>query len=194
MVFDLSMSDPVGPSAIEGVPSTARRVQLERMTQPLARPEHEALARIAYGIATQILRDHSEAMDVASETMITLLARFEPPTNNESYVTTVAKNLAKNKLRGLNRQRRRLQWWTDQRPERDGHDPDRLLSRLVIEEAVKTLPKRQREAITYCYLQGMDRSSAARRMGVEVASVKTHLKRAFRALREDLSDGQEDLR
>jgi RNA polymerase sigma factor (sigma-70 family) len=194
MVFDLSMANPSGPNAIEGVPSVARRDHPEKMTESLARPEHEALARIAYGIATQILKDHSEAMDVASETMITLLARFEPPSNNESYVTTVAKNLAKNKLRGLNRQRKRLQWWTDQRPEHDGHDPDRLLSRLVIEEAVKTLPKRQREAITYCYLEGMDRSSAARRMGVEVASVKTHLKRAFRALREDLADGAEDLR
>ncbi len=194
MVFDLLMGKPAGPSAIEGVPSAPHRDQPQKMSQALARPEHEALARIAYGIATQILKDHSEAMDVASETMITLLARFEPPSNNESYVTTVAKNLAKNKLRGLNRQRRRLQWWTDQRPERDGHDPDRLLSRLVIEEAVKTLPKRQREAITYCYLEGMDRSSAARRMGVEVASVKTHLKRAFRALREDLADGREGLR
>lgn len=163
------------------------------MTEPLAKPEHEALARIAYGVATQILRDHGEAMDVASETMITLLARFEAPSNNESYVTTVAKNLAKNKVRGLTRQRRRLQWWTDQRPQRDPYDPDRVLSRLVIEEAVKTLPRRQREAITYCYLEGMDRSSAAKRMGVEVASVKTHLKRAFRALREDLSDSAEEL-
>jgi RNA polymerase sigma-70 factor (ECF subfamily) len=191
MVFDLVMGNPVGPGAIGGVPGPSRENRSGNMSEPLARPEHEALARIAYAVATQILKDHSEAMDVASETMITLLARFEPPTNNESYVTTVAKNLARNKLRGLNRQRKRLQWWSDQRPERDGHDPDRVLSRLVIQEAVKTLPRRQREAITYCYLEGMDRSSAARRMGVEVESVKTHLKRAFRALKEDLSEGGE---
>jgi RNA polymerase sigma-70 factor (ECF subfamily) len=152
------------------------------------------LATIAYRMANQILKDHAEAMDVASETMITLVARFEPPSNTESYVTTVARNLAKNKQRSLNRHRRRLMRWAERKSELDDSaDPDRRLSQLVVREAIEALPQRQREAITFCYLEGMDRNAAAKRMGVEVASVKTHLKRAFSTLREELSDERQGL-
>lgn len=158
-----------------------------------AKAEHQALASIAYRAANRVLRDHSEAMDVASEAMVTLLARFEPPSNRESYVTTVAKNLAKNRQRSLLRHRRRMQWWVAQSNHGAQDDPDRFLSRLVVRESIKSLPERQRQAITYCYLNGMDRKAAARKMGVEEASVKTHLKRAFKALREDLSDERRDL-
>lgn len=157
----------------------------------LAQGEHNALAGIAYRVANHVLEDHAEAMDVASETMITLLARFEPPSNCESYVTTVARNLARNKVRSLSRQRRRLLLWADGKPDDRQGDPDLYLSRMVIQEAIDALPLRQREAITLCYLEGMDRQAAARRMGVEVASVKTHLKRAFVALRKQLSDERE---
>lgn len=159
-----------------------------RMTEWLADSEHNALAGIAYRIANQILKDHAEAMDVASETMITLVARFEAPSNSESYVTTVAKNLAKNKQRGLNRQRRRLAFWADTQLESGSADPDRHLSKIIVQEAIKGLPDRQREAITYCYLEGLDRQAAAKKMGLEVASVKTHLKRAFSTLRDELSE------
>lgn len=155
--------------------------------------EHQALATIAYRAANRILQDHSESMDVASEAMVTLLARFEAPSNSESYVTTVAKNLAKNRMRGLQRHRRRMQWWADQRPQSSPDDPDRFLSRLVVRDAIRSLPERQRQAVTYCYLNGLDRRTAARKMGVEEASVKTHLKRAFKALRDDLSDERRDL-
>lgn len=155
--------------------------------------EHQALATIAYRAANRILQDHSESMDVASEAMVTLLARFQPPSNSESYVTTVAKNLAKNRQRGLQRHRRRMQWWVDQRPQSQPDDTDRFLSRLVVRESIRSLPERQREAITYCYINGLDRRTAAKKMGVEEASVKTHLKRAFKSLREDLSDERRDL-
>lgn len=162
-------------------------------SETLSQVEHNELAMIAYRMANQILKDHAESMDVASETMITLVARFESPSNRESYVTTVARNLAKNKQRSLYRQRRRLLRWAESKPDSSSEDPDRRLSQLVVQEAIKALPQRQREAITFCYLEGMDREAAARRMGVEVASVKTHLKRAFSTLREELSDERQGL-
>lgn len=167
--------------------------QLEDSSHPEGLPhaQHNALAGIAYRVANQVLNDHGDSMDVASETMITLLARFETPSNCESYVTTVARNLARNKHRGLMRQRKRFMRWADSNPTTDDGDPDRYLSRLVVQDAISTLPPRQREAITFCYLEGMDRQAAARRMGLEVATLKTHLKRAFVSLRAELSDERE---
>lgn len=178
----------IAGGAAQGLRFTARLDDSAGTAEPLTRADHQMLAGIAYAMAMRILSDHADAMDVASESMVTLLARFEPPDNCASYVAQVAKNLAKNKLRGLSRSRLRLQRWQDQRVLRAVEDPDLLLSRLLVRDAVKTLPKRQREAITLCYLQGLDRNTAARRMGVEVASLKTHLKRAFGTLRERLSD------
>ena len=176
---------------MNGVPHLG---DLPRTTEQYSESEHQALAAIAYRMANQVLRDHSEAMDVASETMITLIARFEAPSNSESYVTTVARNLARNRARGLNRQRRRLLRWADKQSDSKASDQDLYLSKIVVQEAIKALPPRQREAITYCYLEGLDRHAAAKRMGLEVASLKTHLKRAFNTLREELAEERQELR
>ena len=52
----------------------------------------------------------------------------------------------------------------------------------LIEEAIKTLPARQREAFLLRYWEEMDVAETARVMGCSEGSVKTHCSRATHAL------------
>jgi RNA polymerase sigma factor (sigma-70 family) len=55
-----------------------------------------------------------------------------------------------------------------------------------IVEAVRKLPRRQREAFTFRMMEGLDVAETAAAMGCSDGSVKTHLSRAMHALREHL--------
>ncbi len=65
-------------------------------------------------------------------------------------------------------------------------DPERKLDRgqtmKQIEEALRRLPSRQREAFVLRYWQDMDVAETARVMGCSEGSVKTHCSRAVHAL------------
>jgi RNA polymerase sigma-70 factor (ECF subfamily) len=57
--------------------------------------------------------------------------------------------------------------------------------------AVRSLPRRQREAIVLCLVAGYSRSEAAEMMQVSVETVKTHLERGRQALAEILKESME---
>jgi len=150
-------------------------------------PQDQGLAKLAYFVALKIIDNPEEAKDIAQATMIALAARHEPPENPEAWVTTVAKNHAKNESR--RRQRQDLKEpLADLPPIRIVEDVDQVLVRLVVRDAIASLPLRQRQAIEFCYLQGLDRREAAERMGIGTESIKTHLRRGFESLRASLMD------
>ena len=57
--------------------------------------------------------------------------------------------------------------------------------------AVRSLPRRQREAIVLCLVAGYSRSEAAEMMQVSVETVKTHLERGRQALSDLLKESME---
>ena len=64
------------------------------------------------------------------------------------------------------------------------HDPVPAMSEAAeqVWSAVRSLPRRQREAIVLCLVAGYMRTEAAEIMGVSVETIKTHLERGRLAL------------
>jgi RNA polymerase sigma-70 factor (ECF subfamily) len=145
--------------------------------------DDQLLAGIAYGVAMKRLRDHQAAEEVTQDTMVAYKARHEPPDNAEAWITTVATNLAADEWRRRQKQQSLIErlnvGWTVHAQ----HDDDEILARLVLREAVSSLSRRQREAVTYVLIDGLDRSAAAAKMGIGLESLKTYLKRGKGALR-----------
>ena len=92
------------------------------------------------------------------------------------WVSRVARNLAISRFRRLGAEARAL-------TKLDRPEPVRLAeSATDVWEAVRSLPRRQREVVVLCYLEGFTRIEAAAELDVSPETVKTHLDRARTSL------------
>jgi RNA polymerase sigma-70 factor (ECF subfamily) len=103
----------------------------------------------------------------------------------EAWVTTVSLNLGRSALRRIKAERRareRLAVPSSDPPSGDRTD---------VVRALRTLPRRQREATVLRYYLGLDVAEIARVLGIREGTAKTTLFRARAALAERL--GERDL-
>jgi len=130
--------------------------------------------------------------DAAEDAVQEALVRaWERPTDAEridslpAWVTRVALNLAKSRLR-------RLRAETKARQRLPIAPQDTLqTARTDVERALATLTRRQREVTVLRYYLGLDVREIARTLGISEGTVKTQLSRARRALAERLGDDEE---
>lgn len=121
-----------------------------------------------------------DAEDIAQEALVRSVARFdrdsEVPTL--TWVTTVAMNLARSRLRRLRVERR---YAAESRSSADSGTADSMTDAVVA--AMRTLPDRQRRAVALRYLGDLSVDETAEVMGCAPATVKAHVRDAFVALR-----------
>jgi RNA polymerase sigma-70 factor (ECF subfamily) len=138
--------------------------------------------------AYRLLRDRTEAEDVAQETFLRLwkdAGRYEPKARVVTWLYRIAHNLCIDRLRG-----RREEPSETLDEERTSQEPGGLLDRkrvaLEVERALASLPERQRAAITLVHYQGLSNVEAAAVLDVEVDALESLLARGRRSLRQKL--------
>lgn len=165
----------------------------------MARVERRAFKQTAYAV-----RDDHAAMDIVQDAMLKLAEKYasRPVEEYPMLFQRILQNTMKDYWR---RQKVRNLWTTllsslgvsaNDDEEHDplesmpsGHDGDDPLQQyeqretlLIIENAIKNLPTRQREAFMLRYWEEMDVAETATAMGCSEGSVKTHCSRAVHAL------------
>jgi|SRR5210317_960443 RNA polymerase sigma-70 factor (ECF subfamily) len=179
-----------------GTRALQQRQQLNRF---LADVERRALRIAEIGV-----RDRDEALDLVQDAMIKL-ARKYGDRNSEEWPPLFYRIL-QNGVRDWHRRqavRKRVMVWFG-RSERDadeydfvaaapdpiGRTPDEELANDEamdsLEQAIRALPARQREAFMLRTFEGLDVAGTAVAMGCSEGSVKTHYFRAIHSLRETL--------
>ncbi len=133
--------------------------------------------------ALRILRDRDQAEDVAAETMARALVAWpKVSTYADAWVTRTAVNRSIDLYR-----RKRAQpdppTWVDA--------DDGVVSRVVLHDALKRLPRRQREVLAMRYLLGMSEAEVANTLGVSPETVRSHVRRGLHKLRTTLDDSTE---
>ncbi len=139
-------------------------------------------------LATRMLGDRSEAEDVAQETFTRAWRHaglWQPgQALFDTWLHTVALNLCRDHLR---RRRERV---TDSVPEQadPGPNPENALQQnqrdRAVEDAIASLPERQREAILLVHYQDLGNIAAAHVMEISVEALESLLARGRRALRQ----------
>ncbi len=143
-------------------------------------------------LARRMLGDPVEAEDVAQETLMRTwkqAAHWVPgKARIDTWMHRVALNLCYDRLR-----RRRDSVSTDDVELLDPADSavtriEQTQAAQRLQQALSTLPERQREAIVLSYYQEMSNMEAATLMGVSVEALESLLARARRTLRQTLSE------
>lgn len=148
------------------------------------------------GLATRMLRDSSEAEDVAQEAFIRVwrhAGRWQPGRARfDTWLHTVVLNLCRDRLR------RRRELTGEAVPDAPDPAPGAESSLLeeeqgrMVADAIAALPERQREAILLVHYQDCSGAAAAEIMGVSAEAVESLLARARRTLRSRLARKEEE--
>lgn len=140
-------------------------------------------------LARRIVGDAASAEDVAAEALARAYARW-PKINGlpwrDGWVLRVTTNLA------IDATRDRRRPWKPRAAEPDADGADAVAVQLALVAALRSLPRRQREAIALRYLAGFDEAEVARALGVSAGTVKTHLHRGVVTLRRRLGSTFEE--
>lgn len=162
--------------------------------------------RRAYKHALFSVRDSHVALDVVQDAMLKLAEKYGDKPAEE--LPMLFQRILQNTLHDFYRRQKVRNTWTtlfsafQNKHEEEEFDPldvledddnqtvpsqpDRLFAQKetiqYIEEALSTLPPRQREAFLLRYWEGLDTSETAAVMGCTEGSVKTHCSRATHAL------------
>jgi RNA polymerase sigma-70 factor (ECF subfamily) len=165
------------------------------------------IERRAFRMAQVALRDADDALDVVQDAMLKLTKNYASKPSSEWR--PLFYRILENGIRDLQRRRsvrKRIMTWLPgpkEDPDNEAQNPldsvadsatpipealmqDQALERL--EESLRTLPTRQREAFMLRNFEGMDVAETASAMGCSEGSVKTHYSRAVHALREQLGE------
>ena len=180
-----------------------RRPQLatqKELSDFLAQVERRAFKQAVFAV-----HDDAAALDIVQDAMLKLAEKYSarPHTEFPMLFQRILQNAIRDHFR---RQKVRSTWSTqlsnlgaggddESDPldtldvEDDGNVPDSPAARFeqaevmaFIEDAVKALPDRQREAFLLRYWEELDVSETAKVMGCSEGSVKTHCSRATHAL------------
>lgn len=165
------------------------------------------MERRAFKQAVFAVRDGETALDLVQDSMLKLSEKYagRPP----EELPLLFQRILQNAIRDHYRRQKVRNFWTmplstlfsggDGEEEQDPletllvepgssypQDPARLVEGAqvldAIEEALKNLPARQREAFLLRYWESMDVATTAAAMGCSEGSVKTHCSRAVHAL------------
>jgi len=188
------------------VSAHAIHASLAQTASAAAPPDAASLEQFLAGIGTRAfrfaelgLRHRDDAMDAVQDAMMKMLAYAERPA---SEWTPLFWSILRSRIVDVQRRRTfRLRWLSSQDPRDDdsaidwadeGPDPQRAHDGREaygkLAEALRGLPRRQREAFTLRVLEELNVADTAKVMGCTEGSVKTHLSRAREALQKQLED------
>jgi RNA polymerase sigma-70 factor, ECF subfamily len=147
-------------------------------------------SRIVAGIAL-VAGSRPAAEDAVQEALARAWERSlrgEPIYRLEAWVTTVAMNLARSRLRRI-----RAEWRArGRRPATPAAAPAPGPERADLRRALEALPRRQREVTVLHYYLDLDVAEVARTLGVSRGAVKASLHVARRALARSLGEPDEE--
>ncbi|WP_093966146.1 RNA polymerase sigma factor [Actibacterium lipolyticum] len=149
------------------------------------------------GYASRILNDPAEAEDVAQEAMLRLWRIAPEWRQGEAKVSTwlyrVVANLCTDRLR----KRRSVDIDSIAEPEDDAPGAEAQLQAAsrakALEEALQTLPERQRQAVVLRHIEGLGNPEIAEVLEISVEAVESLTARGKRMLTAALSGRREEL-
>jgi RNA polymerase sigma factor (sigma-70 family) len=154
------------------------------------------LFRKALKLGRRILGDQAAAEDVAAEAMSRAYAVWPRINTSDGYRTAWVLRVTTNLAIDVIRRQHTRELPADPSDLPDDNrlsvgavdEQDAVAVRLVLAEALRALPGRQRDAVVLRYLGGLSQAEVAQALGVRPGTVATHVHRGLSGLRGRLAD------
>jgi RNA polymerase sigma-70 factor, ECF subfamily len=145
--------------------------------------EHQSMV---FSIALRILGDRSAAEETAQDVFFELygkLAELQSPEHVLYWLRRVTTHRAIDSIRKRQRRPEIAMDWNDMPDDVTPTKPDPLLSHWL-QQLVRSLPAVARAVLVLRYQEDMSPEEISRAMDMPLATVKSHLQRSLRLLRE----------
>lgn len=195
---DIQTSDKVSGEASENDIDVRLMLQVGQGNESAFEELIERHQNAVIGTVAKMLGNASDAEDIAQQVFIRLwksAPRYQPKAKFTTFLFTIARNLVFNE----SRKRSRKKEYSINEREDDFHlqtpDPqtaspdDGMLQKelqAAVDQAIATLPEKQRLAVILRRYEGMPYEEIARVLELSVSAVKSQLFRARHTLRESL--------
>ncbi|NOK12328.1 sigma-70 family RNA polymerase sigma factor [Corallococcus exercitus] len=146
----------------------------------------------AFAIAVRLLPTRADAEEVLQETFLDVWRRareFDPARGGlETWVTTIARTRAIDRLRSLGTASRMVEGVSQQPPPVSATPPSpddsasAAQDQARVRAAMEQLPPEQREVVLLAYFDGLSQSEIAQRTGQPLGTVKTRARLALEKL------------
>ena len=169
-------------------------VRLQRREPQALAELYDRYGRVAYALILRVVRDAGAAEDLVQETFLRVWNRVHAFDAQKGavgpWLLAVARNRAIDYLRSTGgRERNTVELeetghpalFTDMEPGILASDKARILK-----AAIEKLSTNHRQVIELAYFEGLSQTEMAARMGQPVGTVKTWVRAALKALRDDL--------
>jgi len=157
---------------------------------------YDRYGRLVYGLAVAILANREEAEDLTHEVFVTLRSAntYDPARGSVgSFLTTLARSRAIDRLRGRTRSVRLLRdhWQSSPPIELPATPPDQVSARRTTERvraSLAELSDNERRVLEMAYYKGLTQAEIADDLGVPLGTVKSWCRRGLLNLKRALGD------
>ena len=140
-------------------------------------------------LARLLVDDRGSGEEVVQDTFVRVYRRWSRIDDPVRYVRTAVVNGARSRLRHRAVVRRYVAPTMRATPAVED-EVVRLAERAAVADAVRALPRRQRECLVLRYYADMSEAEIAATLGISAGSVKSHSSRGIAALGRALGDGR----
>jgi RNA polymerase sigma-70 factor (ECF subfamily) len=150
---------------------------------------YDRYGRVAYGVASRVLRDQALAEDAVQEAFLALWRSADAYRRERAKPSTWILTLVHRRAVDLvRREGRRQAEPLDEAPEATGaavpEEADLRDRRAAVQAALRQLPDDQRQALELAYYGGYTQSELAERLGVPLGTIKSRMFTGLTRLRE----------
>lgn len=162
---------------------------------------YDRLAPRLHGLLRQMLHDEREAEEVLQDSFVQLWDRapgFDPARSQAiTWAAMIFRHKAIDRMRMLGRRNRLVESASLEHSALDGDAPAGTDAELetseraaVVREALRELPKDQRQLIEFAFLKGLTHHVLAESLNLPLGTVKTQIRRGLLRLHELLKGGR----
>jgi RNA polymerase sigma-70 factor (ECF subfamily) len=171
----------------------ARREADQRASGETVHAEWELLlvenAPLAFRVARGVLRNDSDAEDVAQEALLRAHRKFERLRERgkfRAWLVRISFRIALDRLRSVKRRQQREAQWAYENSRGGSQERNGTEFQRQFERAMEELPEKQRLVLLLAAMEGHSLDEVSNLLGVPVGTVKSRLFFARKSLREKL--------